>query len=301
MKRDIYAYITTFVLMLAIGFSVFLIISDNHLPFTTQATVKTSTIEVVPEAQGYIDAMMVKEGQRVSAGAPLLQIDKTAYEIAQQKAIANAQLAKNEWQQSQRYLARVTSLHESNSISRETLDETVTATESAHAEWLSAQADLKSAQRNLDKTLVVAKQSGVVTNLAYRTGMYVSQTSSVIHLVDKDNVWIAADFTEKGLSALTQGKAVNIVFDAVPNKVFKGHVVSVDSAITSGVADPSQLATITDESRWIRAQQKIRVRIVPDTAPSQLVAGSRASVMVRDSSHVSDVWMTLLSWMRYIY
>ena len=301
MKRDIYALFTTIVLILAIAFSAFLIISDNAIPFTTQATVKTSAIEVVPEVQGYISDIMVTEGQTVTLGTPLLRIDPTDYKIAQKKAQASVMQAESQWQQTQSHLSRVKSLYQSKSVSKESLDEAEAADQSAKAALLSAQSDAETAQRNLDHTLVVAKQSGVVTNLAYRVGMRISTVSPVLHLIDEDNLWLDADFTEKGLPALRENKAVNVVFDAQPNEVYSGHIFAIDSAILSGVADSSQLAQVTDESRWIRAQQKARVRIQLDEAPEHIIAGSRASVMMDDEGHVSDIWMTILSWMRYLY
>lgn len=301
MKRDIYALFTSIVLIFAIAFSAFLIVSDNAIPFTTQATVKTSAIEVVPEVQGYISDIMVKEGQMVTIGTPLLKIDPTDYEIALKKAQASVMQAKSQWQQTQTHLSRVKSLYQSKSVSKESFDEAEAADQSAKATLLSAQSDAETAQRNLDHTLVIAKQSGVVTNLAYRVGMRIGTTTPVLHLIDEDNLWVAADFTEKGLPALSENKTVNVVFDAQPNKVYSGHIFAIDSAILSGIESSSQLAQVTDESRWIRAQQKARVRIQLDEAPQHIIAGSRASVMVDDQTHVSDTWMTLLSWMRYLY
>jgi RND family efflux transporter MFP subunit len=301
MKRDIYALFTTIVLLLAIAFSVFLVISDNAIPFTTQARVKTSVIEVVPEVQGYISEVMVKEGQTVTIGTPLLKIDPTDYKIAQKKAQANVMHAESQSQQAQNHYERVQSLYQSKSVSKASLDEAKSATQSAKASLLAAQSDAEAAQRNLNNTLVVAKQSGAVTNLTYRVGMRISSASPVLHLIDEDNLWLDADFTEKGLAALRDNQAVNIVFDAQPNEVYSGHIFAIDSAISAGISDPSQLAQITDESRWIRAQQKARVRIQLEKAPEHIIAGSRASVMMDDEGHVSDVWMTLLSWMRYLY
>jgi len=301
MKRDIYALFTTIVLLFAIAFSVFLIITDNTIPFTTQATVKTSAIEVVPEVQGYISDIMVEEGQLVTIGTPLIKIDATDYEIAQRKVKANVMQAHSQFKQTQNHLNRIQSLYQSKSISKESLDEAESSNQSAEAALLSNQSDLETAQRNLDHTLIAAKQSGTVTNLAYRIGMYINSSTPVLHLIDKDNLWVAADFTEKGLPALKENKKVNIVLDAYPNEVYSGHIFSIDAAIRSGISSPNQLAQVTDESRWIRAQQKIRVRIQLDDAPAHIIAGSRASVMMDDNSHVSDVWMTLLSWMRYLY
>ncbi|WP_221799379.1 HlyD family secretion protein [Oceanobacter mangrovi] len=301
MKRDIYAYLTTAILIAAISFSLFLVISDNRIPFTTQATVKTSAIEVITEVQGYVEAVMVTEGQPVESGTPLLQVDRSLYQLAVDKAVASRNQADSQLQQSQRYFKRMEALHQRGTISKEQLDEADSAHQTAAAQLQQAQAALKQAERDLNNTLVVAKHAGTVTNLTLKSGMYVTPASPVIHLIDKTSSWIAADFTEKGLPALTPNRAVNIVYDADPARVHPGHIVSVDSAILSGITSPGQLASITDETRWIRSQQKIRVRVEPDTPVEHLIAGGRASVMVRDSYHISDIWMTILSWMRVVY
>lgn len=300
MSRDIYAHITTGVLAIAVAFCAFLVVSDNRVPFTTQATVKTLAIAVVPEVSGYIESLSVKEGDQVTTGETLFTLDSSAFVIAQQKAQASLDEAKHQWQQAQRHLERLDTLYKSHSVSKESLEDGQIALDETYAALLVAKAELESAERDLSKTKVVAQQSGRVTNLAYQAGMYVSSGASVVELIDDQAMWLDADFTEKGLPALTTAREVNIVFDAYPMTVFHGHIFSVDSAISSGVSTPGQVAQVSEETRWIRAQQKIRVRVTLDDAP-MLVAGSRASVMVRDDYKVADSWMRLLSWLRYIY
>jgi len=301
MKRDVYAYLTTFTLMIAFGFSAFLVYSDNVLPFTTQATVKTTSVNVVPEVKGYIQELFVHEGQRVREGTPLFQIDPQPYEIEKKRSEATVKQVKSRWVKAQNYLRRVELLSKRSSVSKEALDEAKSNEAIAYADYLSAQASLNLAQLNLDRTLVKAKEASIVTNLSFTKGMYASPATSVVHLVKVDKQWIEADFTEKGLSALKHDQEVNIVYDAVPNKVFKGRIVSIDQAISSGLSNQNQLGEIASETRWIRPQQKIRVRILPEQKSDSIVAGSRASVMVREGVIVSDSWMTLLSWLRFIY
>ena len=301
MKRDIYAYLTSFVLILAIAFSVFLVVSDNEIPFTTQARVKTATLDLSPEVSGHIAQVLVNEGDRVVAGQRLIELDDSQYQLAVDKAQANLQQAQSQWQQADRYLQRVQSLYQSASTSKEQRDEALANEQSASANLQAAKADLQIAQRNLEHTSITATQDGIVTNLTYQVGMYVTPSATLVHIVNPQGLWIAADFTEKGLPALTANREVNIVFDAYPNQVFLGRIRSVDPAISVGAESTTNLAQVEDETRWIRPQQKIRVRIQTDQAPAFLVAGSRASVMVRDDGHVADVWMTILSWLRYIY
>lgn len=301
MKRDIYAYLTSVVLFLAIAFSIFLVISDNEIPFTTQARLKIAPLNISTEVSGHIEKVLVKEGEQVTVGQPLFELDSSQYSLAVDKAQANVLLAQSQWQQADRYLARIQSLYQSASASKEQLDEATANKQTKAATLQAAKADLKTAQRNLQLTQIVATKAGTVTNLTYQEGMYVTPSDTLVHIVNRQDLWIAADFTEKGLPALIKGRAVNIVFDAYPNQVFLGHIRSVDPAISTGAEQVTSLAQVEEETRWIRPQQKIRVRIQTDQAPTLLVAGSRASVMVRDDYHVADIWMTILSWMRYIY
>lgn len=301
MKRDIYAHITTVILVLAFGFSVFLIYSDNMVPFSTQATVKTTSVEVVPEVKGYIKQLYVHEGENVSEGTPLFQLESKIYEIEKQKYNAIFLQSKSNLAKATHDLDRISFLSQHSSVSKEKLESIQTDKAVASAVYLSAQADLNMATLTLNRTLVKAKEAGIVTNLSFTKGMYASPSTAVIHLVKNDKKWIEVDFTEKGLDILSHSPIVNIVYDAIPNKVFKGKVVSINSAINSGLSSKSQLASVTSETRWIRAQQKIRVRIRPEMLPKSIVAGSRATVMVRDNYYLSDTWMTLLSWLRVIY
>ncbi|RQW64719.1 HlyD family secretion protein [Vibrio viridaestus] len=301
MKRDIYAYITTVTLVVAAGFSLFLVISDNLLPFTTQATLKTTSVDVVPEVKGYIKDVFVKEGQHVEAGTPLFVIDKSEYEIDLQRAQATYLQAQSRWDKAQTYLKRVRVLSHNSSVSQEAYDDAYSDERAAKAAFMAAEADRNLAKLNLDRTLVKAKGTGIVTNLTYSKGMYVSPTTPVIHLVKNNDQWLEVDFTEKGLSALKTHNTVNIVYDAIPNQVYQGTIVSIDHAISSGLSAKNQLGQISNETRWIRPQQKIRVRVQPNQRPQEVVAGSRASVMVRDTMNVSDVWMTVLSWFRFVY
>lgn len=301
MKRDVYAYITTITLAIAFAFSAFLIYSDNVLPFTTQATVKTTSVNVVPEVQGYIQMIFVHEGQKVLHDTPLFQIDPQPYQIEKQRAEATVVQVKSRWAKVKNHLRRVKSLSKHSSVSKEALDDALSNEAIAYADYLSAQANLQIAQLNLDRTLVTAKEASIVTNLSFSKGMYASPSTTVIHLVNNEKQWIEADFTEKGLTALKQNASVNIVYDALPNKVFQGTITAIDQAISSGLSDKNQLGEITSETRWIRPQQKIRVRIITEQKLNSIIAGSRASVMLREGSFVSDSWMRLLSWLRFIY
>src|SRR5258707_1081977 len=62
---------------------------------TDDAYLRADAVTVSPRVSGYIDAVYVKDNQHVSAGEPLLHIDKRNYQdtVSQQNASVAARLA----------------------------------------------------------------------------------------------------------------------------------------------------------------------------------------------------------------
>ena len=82
-----------------------------------------ATVNVLPQLSGYLTAVGYQEGQDVTKGQFLAQIDPRQYEIDKQQA--EAQLAKDQasLDQARADLARYTQLHEQKSIAEQTYAE----------------------------------------------------------------------------------------------------------------------------------------------------------------------------------
>ncbi|WP_017314249.1 efflux RND transporter periplasmic adaptor subunit [Mastigocladopsis repens] len=96
-----------------------------------------------------------------------------------------------------------------------------------------AQAKLKTEQVNLDNTIIRAPFSGVVTQKYANVGAYVTPTtsastsasatsSSVVALAR--GLEVLASVPEADIGRIKQGQQVEIVADAYPDQVFKGHI-----------------------------------------------------------------------------
>lgn len=168
-----------------------------------------------------------------------------------------------------------------------------------------AEAKLASAELDLSHTQIVAQTEGVVTNLQLQSGSYITQGTASLMLVDEAHAWISADFNEKGIDKLTNGREVLVSFDALPGKVFTGEVSSQERAIYDTNNANGQLSSVTNDTRWIREQQKVRTRITVDELDPSMISGSRASVIVESSNPFMDVigsaWIHLVAMFRYIY
>ncbi|WP_028115992.1 HlyD family secretion protein [Ferrimonas senticii] len=167
-----------------------------------------------------------------------------------------------------------------------------------------AQAQVQLAQLDLQHTTVVAPFDGVISNLNLSQGTFISAGAPVLFLVDRQHGWVNADFNEKGSRELTVGAQVRLVFDALPGQVFIGTVSGRELAVHDASSDTNDLASVVNDDRWIRDQQKVRVQVQLPNLNPELFSGSKASVMVVSDSPVwgplASAWMTLLAQLRYL-
>lgn len=168
-----------------------------------------------------------------------------------------------------------------------------------------AEAKLASAQLDLERTTVVAQTRGVITNLQLQAGSYINQGALALFVVNESNTWLSADFNEKGMNKLIANQPVLIAFDAIPGQVFHGYITTQERAIRDTDNNSAELSNVTNDTRWIREQQKIRTRIdVKDLNPN-LIAGSRASVIVENGNPlvdaIGDAWIHIVALFRFAY
>lgn len=279
------------------------------------------------DAQGY--QLKVEQAQ-----AELIQAKQSFQASEQQLNVAKQTLLQRQEQQrnAKAKLVRNKALYQKGLTTTQTIEDSELSVKVATSALLAAQADvlrieaqltdadnnaaiqlakakLASAQLDEQHTQVIAQTAGVVTNLQLQPGSYISQGTTALLLVDESQAWLSADFNEKGIRHLNQGNSAYIAFDALPGQVFIGHIESQERAIRDSKNSGGQLVDVANDSRWIREQQKVRVRIqiedLDAIATTQLISGARASVSVANGSAlidaISSAWIHLVSLFRYIY
>ena len=135
------------------------------------------------------------------------------------------------------------------------------------------------AQRNLDKTTVVAPADGIVAQVgSLNVGQFINTGSTIATLVESSDVWVEANFKETQLTTLRNGMPAEITVDAFPGKKLSGHIDSIGAATGAEFAlIPAQNAT----GNWVKVTQRVPVRIVVGfTGGEPLVAGMSATVNV---------------------
>ena len=121
-----------------------------------------------------------------------------------------------------------------------------------------AKALLETAQLNLSYTVITAPCDGYVSRKEIQIGQLVQPGQTLLDIVDGTEVWITANYKETQLEHIHPGSEVEIKVDAIPDKTFKGKVVSLSTATGAAL---SLLPQDNSAGNFVKVRQRIPVRI----------------------------------------
>ena len=142
---------------------------------------------------------------------------------------------------------------------------------------------LKHQKDVLRKTTYVAPIDGIVSYIAVRVGENVvpgiqnSEGSMLMTISDMSIVAAEVKVDETDITNVREGDSADVTIDALPGKIFKGHVTQVgDEAIlrSSGLAATTQTTANTQEAR------DFKVVVTIDKPPAGLRPGLSASAKI---------------------
>ncbi|MGD0832229.1 MAG: efflux RND transporter periplasmic adaptor subunit [Terracidiphilus sp.] len=234
------------------------------------------------------------EAQKATIDAA--KTDITSFIAAEKTAEANVEHAKADLEQKKLDWERAQGLFSAGILAKQdfdakkaaydtdvaSLDQAVAGLNQAKAQTDSARghlqtqiATLRFNQDALNKTVSTAPFDGIVTNLPVREGETVvvgiqnAEGSTLMTLADMSVITAEVKVDETDIVNIVAGQSADVTVDALPGKVFKGHVtLAGDQALlrSTGVAT-SQSTTGTEEAK------DFKVVITLDTPTSELRPG----------------------------
>jgi HlyD family secretion protein len=229
--------------------------------------------------------------------------DVTSFIAAEKTASANILEAKADLEQKQLDYGRSKALYQDKLIAKQdydakkaTYDMAVATLAQRQAAYAQAQAQTQSqrakvnqavaSQRSnydaLDKTISRAPFDGLVTNVPVREGETVvvgiqnAEGSTLMTLADMSVITAEVKVDETDIVNLALGQTADVTVDALPGKIFKGHVTQVgDQALlrTTGIAT-SQSTTGTEEAK------DFKVVVTLDNPSDELRPGLSATAKI---------------------
>jgi HlyD family secretion protein len=211
-------------------------------------TVKTrQRATLSPEIGGRVAELPVREGDRVKRGQVLMRVandDYRARVTLQELSLKAAGAGRRETclraEQAERDYQRYLRLSQDEIISEEIVDQVqnerdvgVAACEAAEARVLEAEAGLRLAQVELDKTVLRAPFDGIVAELSTEVGEWVTPSPPampvppVVELIQQTAIYVSAPLDEVDLSRVGVGLLVRITLDAYADREFSGRVTRI--------------------------------------------------------------------------
>lgn len=276
-------------------------------------------VDISADITGRITKITVREGDIVTQGQLLLQIDPTVYQANLQQAeatMASAAAAAVQAQanrdQAERALRRTKELRTQNPnlVPPEQLEQAQTAFDVAAANLTAAQhqvdqarAGVRFARDNLRKTTLVAPMSGRVTRLPVEEGeVAVPSTFSkdiglLMTISDLSVIQAKVKVDETDVVRVHLGDSVEVSIDAFPDTTFTGRVTKVSNSSVLGGAqtatgqndravDYEVEVTLNKPPVDTRPDLSATARIVTDTR-KQALAIPIIALTVRENKAVS--------------
>ena len=229
---------------------------DNEYPVVTVGTSSAAMqttypatilgvqdVEIRPKVSGFITKIYVKEGQTVSAGQTLFEIDNVTYQAQVRQAQAAVNTAQSQVNTAKLTYENSKKLFENRVIGDYELQTAENTFKSAEAQLAQAQAALASAKEALSFCYVKSPARGVVGTLPFKVGTLVSGSNALTHVADISSMEVYFSVNEKDMLnfAKAEGGANGAVaaFPPVKLQLADGTVYGHEGKMTaiSGVID----------------------------------------------------------------
>src|SRR5262245_3184255 len=269
---------------------------------TASGQVRPQTkVDISSDVSGRIMRLAVKEGQMVSKGQFLLQIDPaqaeaqvTRSEAALAAAQAQAAQAKANLIQSQKSFERTDAMKKANNqlVSDEQIDQLRTAVDvnkalaEASTHWAEqAAAALREARSRREKTTLYAPMAGRVTRLNVEAGetavqgTFSKDAAMLLTISDMSVLETKVKVDETDVARISIGDSAVVQIDAFPDTTFVGRVSKISNSSVRGAAVQQSADQAVDYEVTIQLMNAPSETRPDFSATAKVITDTRKSVM----------------------
>jgi RND family efflux transporter MFP subunit len=225
---------------------------------------------IMPQVEGEVTQILVRSGERVSAGTPLVEIDpaKQQATVKSQEDTRAAKRAAVEY--AQQHYRRVEGLRAQGISSQADLDQARTALDAAQAELQSLEAQVREEQVQLRYHRVQAPMAGIVGDIPVRVGDRVTN-ATMLTTVDRPGTLEAyVNVALERAPRLKAGLPVQIL-DSAGQELARTRISFVSPRVDDRTQTVLVKAMIPNEEGTLRTAQFVRARIVWETHEGPVV------------------------------
>jgi RND family efflux transporter MFP subunit len=214
-----------------------------------------------PQVEGQVTAILVKSGDRVKAGTPLMQIDplKQQATVGSQEASraaqeANVRFAQVQWERAQK-------LYEAGVSSKQDYDQAKVNLDTAQHQLKSLESQVQEQQVELHYYRVLAPTAGIVGDIPVRVGDRVTTTTQLTTVDEPGPLEIYINVPVERSKDLKMGQKVQLI-DTQGNVIAESQIDFISSQVDNSTQSILAKATIKNSSDTLRTSQFARTRII---------------------------------------
>lgn len=197
--------------------------------------------ELASKLPGRVAKMYVDEGDRVSKGSPVLELETDYTRLNLQRAEADTARAKAMADDARHDLDRKKELIAKDSIPRATYDRSEANYQQAQAALQSAQAQAATFRQQLSDSTLRSPIDGVIEDKRTDVGQRLQDNTVAAVIAQISPLKLRFRVPERYLATIRKGQAVKATVDPYPGELFEGHV-----SVVGGVIDPATRSFIVE-------------------------------------------------------
>lgn len=277
--------------------TIMLLMNYNH-PYTSNSRTYFVTTPVITNVSSQVKTVNVDEQEFVKEGDTLFTLDDTIYRSRVAALEAELKLATKRLAQSNRlFRAKAGSGYD---------------VEMYEVEIEKIQALLIEARWKVKQCIIKAPQSGLVTHQRLRPGMRAVEfpLKPLMTFVDLGQQYIVAAIPQNPLQQLEIGNEAEVIFDAIPGEVFKGHITKIGEVIAQGELQAKGSLYNFDSTLphgYIpQGSVPVVIELLDDVSSYRIPGGAKSQVAIY-SNHmapvkvVRKVLIRMKGWLNYIF
>ncbi len=173
---------------------------------------------------GRIAEVLVEDGQRVTAGQPLVRLESVELVNGVDMAKDNVRRLQASYDNTATDYNRYKTLYDEKAVSKQQLDNAETKLKMAEMDLSTAYAGLSNSKKQYDYGNVAAPVNGVVANKTAVIGQVVSAGLALMTVQNIDQVYAVVNIEQKDMGTVKSGMGAEVAVDAYPGRVFPGVV-----------------------------------------------------------------------------
>ena len=232
---------------------------------TTSRVLAENRVEVISKGTGACQKVYVEEGNKVTAGQVLAELDRKDLETQIRQARIALQQHKTHFE-----------------IAEKSVAEGIGAPverDNARFAYEQAKAALEAQELQLSYQTVTAPISGIITRRVVQEGMLVSAGMPLFSIVDPMSYALPIQVPEKELPRIAEGQLAYVRIDAAEGQEFKARVRRVNPSVDAATGTVKVMLDFDAvDKEKLRDAAFARVRLVMDTR-SQVLAVPKDAVL----------------------